>query len=137
MTEIEILYKGNLATEALHKESGAKLLTDAPKDNQGKGENFSPTDLVGVALGSCVLTLMGIVAKRLGVDLAGSKVLLTKEMASLPLRRIAKLTLFISCPRSFDENIRVQLEKAGKLCPVHQSLHPDIVQEFHFTWGRT
>lgn len=135
MAHIEIFYEGNLATRAVFMETGAEIFTDAPKDNQGEGKRFSPTDLVGVALGSCVLTLMGIAAKKLGVDISGTKVSVSKEMASVPARRIGSLALVIQSPQRFSAEITEKLEKAGHFCPVHHSLHPDIKQTFTFQWG--
>ena len=135
MAHIEISYEGNLSTRAIFPESGEELLTDAPKDNQGEGKHFSPTDLVGVALGSCVLTLMGIVAKKLGVDITGTKLTVAKEMAAAPVRRIGSLAVEIKSPHRFSAEITEKLEKAGRFCPVHHSLHPDIAQSFTFHWG--
>ncbi len=135
MTQVEIEYEGALRTRCLHVESGEVIFTDAPKDNQGKGEFFSPTDLVGVALGSCVLTIMGIYAAKQGIELKGTKVRVTKEMQSLPSRRIGKIKLDFTSPHKFDEAIEKRLEKIAHECPVHHSLHPDLIQEFNFQWG--
>jgi len=135
MTTIDILYEGELRTRCTRRQGADVILTDAPVDNQGKGEHFSPTDLLAASLGSCVLTLMGIAAKRLKVDLSGMCLSVEKEMKLAPSRRIGKLILHVVCPRSFDREIIEQLEKAGHGCPVHHSLHPDIVQEMHFQWG--
>lgn len=135
MVEVDIWYEGNLRTRCVHKESGQEIFTDAPKDNQGKGEMFSPTDLVGVALGSCILTIMGILEARLKIDLTGTKITVTKEMEQAPSRRIGKLKMVLNCPQRFDEGVTRQLERAAANCPVHHSLHPDIVQEFTYHWG--
>src|SRR5436190_8383122 len=94
--QIEITYQGGLRCEAMHGPSGAKLATDAPVDNQGRGESFSPTDLVATALGTCIMTIMGIVAERGGLDLAGTQVHVTKEMLAAPVRRIGKLTVTVT-----------------------------------------
>lgn len=135
MTEMEVFYEGLLRTRCVHKESGNELKTDAPKDNMGKGELFSPTDLLAAALGTCILTLMGIAANRLKVDLTGLRLTVSKEMALAPSRRIGKLTCDIYCPKRFDSEITKKIEQAGSLCPVHASLHPDVIQEFRFHWG--
>jgi putative redox protein len=134
MTKFKIDYLGDLRTRCVHEQSGQELLTDAPLDNQGKGEFFSPTDLVGLALGSCVLTLMGIAAKRLGVSIEGSTLTVEKEMKGTPSRMIGKLILQITCPVVLESKAIEQIERAARNCPVHHSLHPDIIQEFHFTW---
>jgi uncharacterized OsmC-like protein len=136
MTRIEITYEGSLRTRCVHSENRQEIVTDAPKDNRGKGEMFSPTDLLAASLGSCVLTLMGIAADRLKVDLSGLRLTVEKEMAQLPSRRIGRLLLDIYCPQTFDHEITQKLETAGVYCPVHQSLHPDTKQEFFFHWGQ-
>lgn len=135
MGEVEVEYEGELRTRCLHVESGQLFLTDAPKDNQGKGEYFSPTDLMGAALGSCILTIMGIYAAKRGLELKGTKVVVVKEMQNLPFRRISKLTLHFTSPHSFGEEIEKRLERIANECPIHKSLHPDLVQEFIFQWG--
>lgn len=135
MTRIDISYEGNLRTRCVHSDNKEEIVTDAPKDNQGKGEMFSPTDLLATALGSCILTLMGIVASRLKVDLTGLRLTVEKEMAQMPSRRIGRLVMHIYCPGVFDNDITQKLETAGSHCPVHQSLHPDTKQEFFFHWG--
>ena len=135
MTEVLIIDQGDLRTSCIHVESGEKIITDAPKDNHGKGEFFSPTDLVAAALGSCILTVMGIVAVRLNVSLTGTSVRVTKEMEPHPSRRIKSLIVVVSCPFRFEGKIQRQLERGGLSCPVHHSLHPDIEQEIHFHWG--
>lgn len=136
MAEIAVTYEGDLHTKVVDQVTGQVLFTDAPKDNQGKGEYFSPTDLVGVALGSCTLTLMGIAAKRLGLDLKGARLLVKKEMKTTPTRMIGKLELDFYFQGHFDTSQTEQLEKAARSCPVHASLHPDIVQVFSFHWGQ-
>ncbi len=135
MARIDITYEGNLRTRSVHSENKEEIVTDAPKDNQGKGEMFSPTDLLATALGTCVLTLMGIAANRLKVDLSGLRLTVEKEMAGLPSRRIGRLVMHVYCPKTFDTDITQKLETAGSHCPVHQSLHPDTRQEFFFHWG--
>jgi putative redox protein len=111
------------------------ITTDAPKDNGGKGEAFSPTDLVGTALGSCMLTLMGIAAKKLGVPFEEASLEVEKIMAPDAPRRIGKLILQIRINMVPEESVRVKLEQAALSCPVHASLHPSIQQEVRFFWG--
>lgn len=135
MAEIAIWYEGDLSTRAVHPESGTTLLTDAPKDNRGLGRVFSPTDLLAVSLGSCALTLMGIAARRLSIDIKGMRVVVDKEMSSAPPRRISRLRLEFFCPHVFPEEIVKALIEAAEHCPVHHSLHPDTLQEFVFHWG--
>lgn len=135
MTEIDVTYQGSLSTECVHQGNHQKIRTDAPKDNQGKGEMFSPTDLFATALASCVLTLMGIQAMHLKIDIPGAKATVTKEMSQDAPRRIAKLTLLITVPHTFPQEIVEKLERAGKNCPVAMSLHPDIVVNYDFSWG--
>jgi putative redox protein len=137
--EIDISYSGDLRCHATHGPSRNNLLTDAPLDNHGKGEAFSPTDLVATALGSCMLTIMGIVAQRHNWDLTGMTAHVTKEMAAAPIRRIGKLAVTISIPTEKAELLsaeeRTRLEHAAHTCPVHHSLHPDIEAPIHFKWG--
>ena len=135
MVQIDAVYEGKLRCTATHAESGTTLLTDAPKDNQGNGESFSPTDLVATALGTCMLTTMGIVAKRHEIDLTGAKLRVRKEMVSTPVRRIGKLTIEISGPGSVGEHNRLLLERAAITCPVAKSLHPDVQTGIVFHWG--
>ncbi len=135
MVKIAVTYDGNLRTTAVHEESGARIQTDAPKDNQGKGELFSPTDLLGAALGTCILTIMGILANKLKVDLKGLRATVEKEMAKTPSRKVGKIVIHIYCPSTFDPEITAKLEQAGIGCPVHHSLHPDVQQEMVFHWG--
>lgn len=136
MAEIEIYYEGDLSTRSVHRGNGDEIFTDAPVDNQGKGRKFSPTDLLAVSLGSCVLTLMGIAAKKLGVDLVGTKVVVTKEMRSAPARMIGKLKIILTSPHTYTPEITERLQRAAEGCPVHHSLHPDIIQEFVYHWGQ-
>ena len=132
--EIDVEYLGDLHCRATHGPSHATLTTDAPVDNGGKGELFSPTDLVAAGLGTCVLTVMGLMARRKGFDLAGTRVHVAKEMTSSGTRRIARLTVVINLPASLTlsaEN-RALIEKAAHSCPVHQSLHPDVAGDIRF-----
>ena len=135
MVDISIVYEGDLHCLATHP-SGATLATDAPKDNQGKGEAFSPTDLVATALGTCMATLMGITARSLQVDLKGTTVHVKKEMAAKPIRRIGTLTVTIKVPARLTEEQKQKLEQAALTCPVHKSLHPDVQMPVEFVWGK-
>lgn len=135
MVEINIAYQGELRCAAIHAPSGTQLLTDAPKDNHGKGESFSPTDLVATALGACMLTLMGISAKSLNVDLTGTKVKVVKEMVAQPTRRIGSLTVVIDVPVKLDDEQKQKLTRAALTCPVHESLHPDVKKPVTFNWA--
>lgn len=133
MVDISIVYQGELRCTVEHP-SGAVITTDAPKDNHGKGESFSPTDLVATALGSCMLTIMGIAARKMQIDITGTKVNVTKKMVTTPIRRIGKLTTTIAVPIALSDEQKEQLEKAALTCPVHQSLHPDIGLPITFQW---
>ena len=133
--QIDMVYEGSLQCKAVHVPSGKALATEAPVDNGGKGESFSPTDLVATALGTCVLTIMGLVAQRNGLDIAGTTVRVLKEMTAVPIRRIGALKVSVVYPK--DKTIsaidRAKLEQAAKACPVKQSLHPDIEVAIDFT----
>lgn len=136
MVEIKLEYLGDLRVEAEHEPSGARLKSDAPLDNCGKGESFSPTDLLATALGSCVMTIMAISANKHDVDLAGAKVRVKKTMAADPHRRVGHLLVEISnLPTSVEPKRRKALEAAGTACPVHHSLHPDTEMELVFHWN--
>jgi putative redox protein len=134
MVEISIRYLGGLRCEARHEPSGSVLLTDAPVDNEGKGEEFSPTDLAATSLGTCMLTIMGIVARRHDVDLGATTVKVLKEMSTQPPRRIARLSIVFTIPLPADHPQRALLEKSASGCPVHLSLHPEVQQEIRFDW---
>ena len=134
MPTIEISYQGQLRTQAIHLQSQTKLITDAPTDNQGKGESFSPTDLVATGLGACMLTIMGIVADRHGWDLSAAKVSVNKVMAADPVRRIARLEVEIHVPGEFDDKGRAALEKAALNCPVHATLGATVEMPVSFRW---
>jgi len=135
MVSIDMEYQGDLHCSAVHGPSGTTLTTDAPKDNQGRGESFSPTDLVATALGTCILTTMGILARTLDVDITGATATTDKEMTSAPPRRIERLTVKIHIPQQINEENRLKLERAAHTCPVHRSLHPDVQLPITFTWG--
>jgi putative redox protein len=134
MVEISIEYQGQLHCQATHGPSSSTLVTDAPKDNMGKGEAFSPTDLVATALGTCILTTMGIVAQRHNLEMAGATAHVTKEMVSTPLRRIGRIAVTIHMPRSLSPDDRRRLEAAANACPVHKSLHPEVQLPITFHW---
>ena len=128
------IYKGDLRTEALHVRSGVKIITDAPPDNQGRGEFFSPTDLVATALGSCMITIMGIAARTHGFNIDGTEAVITKVMTSNP-RRIGEIIITFNFPDiPYSEKQKEIIEKAGLTCPVALSLHPELKQSitFHF-----
>lgn len=130
----EIIYKGELRTEARHLQSGTVIETDPPVDNQGKGERFSPTDLVATALGSCMLTIMGIKARDLQIDLTGTRISITKIMAAEP-RRIGEIKVAFTFPSlEITDKDKTILERAALTCPVAKSLHPDLVQDVSFSW---
>jgi putative redox protein len=126
--QIDVRYLGDLHCEATHGPSACRLTTDAPTDNGGKGEAFSPTDLVATAFGTCLMTVMGLVAARHALDLAGTTVHVEKEMTAVPIRRIGALTVAVRFPqgRAFSEDDRRTLECTARSCPVLQSLHPDV-----------
>ena len=128
-------YLGDLHTRAVHGPSGHAIVTDAPVDNHGKGESFSPTDLVATALGACMMTIMGIVADRHGLDLVGMTAETVKEMTKEPPRRIAALRTRLTIPLPPDHPQRQALEQAAHTCPVHKSLHPEIDAAIEFVWA--
>jgi putative redox protein len=134
MVEIRIAYQGKLRCSARHVDSGVTLITDAPKDNMGQGASFSPTDLVGAALGTCMLTIMGIAAQKMELDLSGASVVVTKEMVADPQRRIGKLAVTFNLPGRCTAEQRQKLENAAMTCPVHKSLHPSVQTPITFNW---
>jgi putative redox protein len=133
MVQISIDYTGKLHCTATHGPSGTFLATDAPLDNQGKGESFSPTDLVATALGTCIATTMAIVAERPGVELQGMTVQVSKEMADAP-RRVGRLTTEVHVPLVANHPQRELLEKTALGCPVHRSLAAEIERPTKFFW---
>ena len=134
MVKLFSTYEGGLRCRASHGPSGTTLVTDAPVDNHGKGESFSPTDLVATALGACMMTIMGIVADRRGLDLTGMTAATEKVMTDAPPRRIASLKTTITIPLPADHEDRAALEQAALTCPVHKSLHPEIDAAVEFVW---
>lgn len=135
MATSEVIYVGQLRTHAIHIQSGATLLTDAPKDNQGEGTHFSPTDLLATSLASCMLTIMGIAARTHALDLAEVKATVTKHMASNP-RKVSKVEVKICVNGNLSVKDQMLLERSARTCPVALSLHPELVQEVQFTFER-
>ncbi len=131
-----IIYKGELRCEAIHLQSGTVIETDAPTDNKGKGERFSPTDLLCVSLATCIVTTIGIKAADMEIDLSYTKIAVTKHMIADP-RRIGKIEIAIHFPETLllDEKQKIILERSGNNCPVKKSLHPDVVVETAYNWG--
>ncbi len=131
----QIIYSGNLRTTATHLQSSTIIETDAPTDNQGKGERFSPTDLVATALATCMITTMGIKANSMNIQLDGTKADVTKIMASDP-RRIGKIVVHLFFPASLelDEKQKEILERTARTCPVERTLHPDVELDLQFNW---
>jgi putative redox protein len=133
MATIQAKYLGELRTEATHLQSGTKIITDAPTDNQGKGEAFSPTDLVAEALASCMLTTMGIAARVHNINIDNTECEVTKIMAPNP-RRVAEIVINLKFPGQYDEKEKNILEHASLNCPVYISLHPDLKKTVDFGW---
>lgn len=136
MSTVKTTYLGNLRTNSTHLQSKNQLITDAPTDNMGKGEAFSPTDLLATATGTCILTTMAIVAQRDGIELLNSEAEVTKIMTQTPPRRIARLEINLKMKANVvlnDEQIK-KLENTAHKCPVSLSLHPDVEQVLMFEW---
>ncbi|WP_417885617.1 OsmC family protein [Zunongwangia sp.] len=131
----KVKYLGNLRTEAEHLQSGTKLITDAPLDNHGKGESFSPTDTVATALASCILTMLGIKSESLGISIEGTTAGVAKTMSASP-RRISKIDIELHFPEEYSEEIKTKLERVAKTCPVLYSLHPDIEKNIQFFYNK-
>lgn len=134
MVEIHLDYEGDLHCSAVHLPSGTRLSTDAPVDNNGRGESFSPTDLVATALGACMATVIGIVAKRKEIAVEGMKVAVRKFMSEDQPRRISRLEVDMEMPLPADHPERKLLESAARGCPVHHSIHPDIEVKMNWKW---
>lgn len=131
---IQTIYTGQLRTQATHVSSKNTVITDAPLDNNGKGEAFSPTDLLAASLGSCMLTIMGIAANTHGFSIDGTKISITKVMAANP-RRVGEIVIDFSFPiNNYNDKERLLIEKAAASCPVALSLHPDLKQTITFNW---
>ena len=135
MHQIEITYTRNLRTQCNHLQSGNKITTDAPVENDGSGEAFSPTDLAATALGSCLLTIMGIAAKTHGINIDKSIARVTKIMSKYP-RRIGKIIVEIDMPYELSTKEQILLKQAARGCPVHHSLHPDIEKEININFNQ-
>lgn len=135
MVEIKITYEGDLHCKAVHGPSGKELETDAPLDNMGKGETFSPTDLEAVSLGTCYLTTMGIAARNREIELKGAKARVEKHMSSDKPRRIIKLVVDIDMPPGIQEDKRKLLENIARNCPTAKSINPDIEVDLKFKYA--
>ena len=131
---LDVVYEGDLECTLTHGPSGDRMKTDAPVDNRGRGLHFSPTDLVGAALGSCILTVMGIAARDRGWEMKGATAKVVKEMGLEPRRHVAKLTVDITMPAALDDKARAILERAAHTCPVHASLGEltHVEMNFHY-----
>ena len=134
MSRANIVYQNNLRTETEHIASGEKIITDAPVDNNGKGEAFSPTDLVATALGSCMITIMAISANKYDIDMSGTNASVKKIMGSDP-RRISEISIDINMNKNIEEKDRKRLERSAVTCPVHRSLHPDLEKKIRFIYS--
>ena len=134
MVEMTVRYDGELRCTAAHGPSGSTLETDAPRDNCGKGERFSPTDLIGVALASCIATTLGIVAQRKGWPLAGMTIRVEKHMTTEGPRRIARLPVNVAMPPGFPQEARDEAERVMRTCPVTRCLHPDVAVPVSIAW---
>lgn len=131
----KVIYRTGLRTVATHLKSGQEIITDAPTDNEGKGEAFSPTDLMSTSLASCIMTIMGIAARNHEIDMDGAEASVTKVMGSDP-RRVAKVMIEIVMPdKNYSAKDKAVLEAAAEACPVGRSLHPDLVQDLTLTWS--
>lgn len=133
MATSKVTYLGDLRTKSVHLQSGTEIITDAPTDNNGKGEAFSPTDMVANSLATCMLTVMGIKARDMEVDFSGSTAEVTKIMAAEP-RRISEIHITFQMNLVADEKTKTILERTAMTCPVFYSLHPDIKKEVVFNW---
>lgn len=133
MATIETVYQGTLRTQAKHVQSGTEILTDAPVDNQGKGEAFSPTDLLAASLGSCMLTIMGITAREHQINIENTTCEITKVMVANP-RRVGEIDIKLNFPKKYSDKQQKILERAALTCPVYLSLHPDIKKVVNFNW---
>jgi len=134
MSTSKVVYKGDLRTESTHLQSGTVILTDAPTDNHGRGEAFSPTDMVANSLATCMFSIMGIKAKQMDIDLVDSTADVTKVMQSEP-RKISEIIVIFEMKANVDEKSKTILERAAMTCPVFLSLHPDIKKTITFNWN--
>lgn len=133
--QIDVIYRGDLQCTAIHEPSEDSITTDAPVDNEGRGEHFSPTDLVAASIGTCMLTIMGIAARRHGIDMTGAHARVTKEMSATPRRHISKLAVSITVPGQPDAKQRQLLEAAAHACPVCASLAPTTAVDVQFIYA--
>ena len=133
MNKFEVKYQGNLRTIATHLDSGSKIKTDAPKDNHGLGEAFSPTDMLCSSLASCILTIMAIAVEKRDVDIKGTTAIIKKTMVNNP-RRIAKIDIDLTFPKKYDSKIKTILERAADNCPVHHALSQSIEKKISFKY---
>jgi len=131
---IEGSYEGDLRVRATHGPSRHSLVTDAPIDNHGKGESFSPTDLVVTAMGTCICTILGILAERHSINLSSMRFVTTKEMVAQPRRRLGRVVTTLYLPASLDDKQRALLEAAAHTCPVHESLRPEVEAIIEFVY---
>lgn len=129
----KVIYLGDLRTENIHIQSGNAFITDAPTDNNGKGEAFSPTDTVATGLANCMMTVMGIKAQHLDINMDGTTAEITKIMSADP-RRISKIIIQFNFPAGIDQKSQKILEHTARTCPVHYSLHPDIIRDISFNF---
>lgn len=134
MSTSKVVYKGDLRTESTHLQSGTVILTDAPTDNHGRGEAFSPTDMVANSLATCMFSIMGIKAKQMDIDLVDSTADVTKVMQAEP-RKISEIIVIFEMKANVDEKSKTILERAAMTCPVFLSLHPDIKKTITFNWN--
>ncbi|MEI7998804.1 MAG: OsmC family protein [Candidatus Omnitrophota bacterium] len=135
MVKMNVVYEGNLRCRLTHEQSASVIVTDAPKDNMGKGEAFSPTDLVASALASCLVTVMAIAAGKYNIDLQGLKVDIRKDMIISPVRRIGTINVDVHMPKGIPKDKRPLLENIAFNCPVHKSLHPDVEALIRFDYS--
>ena len=133
MNTFEIEYTGDLRTTAIHLDSGSEIITDAPKDNHGLGENFSPTDMVCTALASCILTIMAIAVEKENIDIKGTNAIVKKTMGINP-RRIKKIDIDLTFPREYDRKTKIILERAAFNCPVHHTISESVEKNISFTY---
>lgn len=134
MTTVKTTYLGDLRTENIHIQSGSKIITDAPTDNRGRGEGFSPTDMLATALANCIMTIMGIKAMDNGIDIVGTEIGITKIMANDP-RRVAEVVMEFNFPKkAYSEDEKRMIESVAGISPVPLSLHPDLKQTVIFNW---
>ncbi|MES2621315.1 MAG: OsmC family protein [Bacteroidota bacterium] len=130
----KVVYLGNLRTQMTHLYSGTEILSDAPLDNQGLAQAFSPTDMMATSLGSCMMTVMGIKARDMNLDLKGTEIEITKVMENSP-RRVSEIHAILKFPENnFSDKEKAILENTARTCPVAKSIHPDIKQEIKFKW---